>query len=477
MAEIQKIIGSFTPITVVIAGQKLTGIRTGIASRGFGAQQLASVTMHGGMLVLADRFLPWQVDRLVEHDGELYLCGPHIPDARSIGDAIDRVDAGTEDHYPLLEALFTSARHALPHDLSLANIVCSAIGSDGSVLFLKRELAERINANIPLELRQTAHFPYRHDLLQGVEAETYQLAAIAYRILTGRPICADTDVKKAALCHSAGSVKEPVHLHRPEVSPGAATMIDAILAGSGQRDTAAFTALTDEILVGSSRLMATDLPPEEAELHRQAAREQLGQWTKAHQRRSFLRQYGKRIAIISAAILLVATIPFGILKTALTPPPTVGMSPREVVELFYNAWNDLDHVLMEEIVARNVAKDLIREVTNVYVIERVQIAYGDRGRMLSVDEWNAEGRPDDRMPYGIDEFSIRSVQQSEDRARVIAEYRIWRPEGDEQTMIIHRTRVRDEIILEPEKNAWEIVEINQQIIETISDPISVQSDN
>lgn len=470
MEEIQRIAGAMTPITVIVEGRTLTGIRTGISSRGFGAQQLAAVTMHGGMLVHGDRFTPWPVERLVEHGGELYLCGPLIEGARSISDAIEAEPTGTEELHRVLAGLLESASHALSHELSLCNPVTSAIGDDGSFLFLKRDLAERINADLPLEHRKDAHFPYRYDTLRGVEAETYQLAALAYRLLTGQPVCREIEMKKAALCHSAGAAKEPVHLHRPEVEPAVAALIDALLSGTGGRDIETLTELARLVGAAPERLVASDLGSEEIEHRRTIARAHFEKWSKSTQRRNFRRRYGTRIAIITGAVLLVATIPFGVVRRALTPPPTAGMAPREVVSTFYEAWNDLDHMLMEEIAARNVADDLIREVTNVYVVERVRTAYGDQGHLLSVDEWNAEGRPSDRLPYGIDELSITMVEQNEERARAIAEYRIWRPEGDEEGTRLERTTVRDEIVLAPGRYAWEIVEISRRVLERVIDP-------
>lgn len=471
MAEIRIYTSSLTPITVVVDGKTCTGIRTGIPSRGFSAQQLAGTTMHGGMLVHGDRFTSWPVDRLVEHQGELYLCGPLIENARSIADVIAQVDAGTEDAYPLLSAIFETARHALAHELSLCNVITSVLGADGSVLYLKREPADRINANLPLELRRIAQMPYRHDLLHGIEAETYQLAAIAYRLLTGKPICRETDVGKAELCHSAGTTKEPVHLHNPVIAPEAAAEIDAVLAGTGSRDAAGFERLARSILIGSSDLILSDLPEEDRAARREIAHHTLQVWTKSAQRRNFLRRYGTRILLVSAAVILLGTIPFGILRRALAPPPTVGLSPREVVSVFFDAWNDLDHILMEDTVARGVARDLIREVTNIYVIERVQTAYGDQGRLLSVDEWKAAGRPADKMPYGVDELTITPIQQTAEQARFIAEYRIWRPDGSEDAVVLHRTRVRDEITLRAGRHAWEITAISRQIIESQSDPL------
>lgn len=459
-----------TPITVTVDGRSCTGIRTGIPSRGFGAQQLAGATMHGGMLVHEDRFTLWPVERLVEHRGELYLCGPLIENARSILDLIAAIDAGTEDRQKVLSTIFETARHALPHDLSLCNAITSALGDDGSVLYLKRELAERINANLPLELRRIAQLPYRHELLHGIEAETYQLAAFAYRVLTGEAVCGETDVGEAELCHSAGTTKKPIHLHNPTVDPQSATAIDGVLTGRGSRDEEGFETLARSI-VEPSDLIQVDLPEAEQQARRDAAQDTLARWTKSAQRRRFRRRYGTRILVVTVAVLLIGTIPFGILRRALTPPATAVMSPRDVVTAFFDAWNDLDHVLMEEIVARGVAKDLIREVTNIYVIERVQTAYGDRGRLLSIDEWIAAGRPDDSMPYGVDELRITPIQQNEDQARVIAEYRIWRPEASEGSTILYRTRVRDTMTLRRGRYSWEIVAIDREIIESISDPL------
>ena len=459
-------------LTVTVDGDRLTGIRTGIPSRGFAAQRVSAAVQGGATLVVGDRFEHWPIRRVVENGGEFYLCGPELS-GRTVAEHL--AEAPVTDApwlTTLLQAVATASVH---EDLALGNVTTSLVTDTGAVLFLNRDLAVQINSNLPLPERRVSHFPYRPERPTDADTELYQALAIAYHALAGVPLCTKTEVQASARCHAAALEKPPLHTHRPELTPELCERIEAALQYRDRRTVRAVNEIAAAIERGP---VAQDIDDGERDRRTAAAAERLTRNRASTQRRTFWRNHGRTILFAALAAAVVLAIPATILRNALRPPATAGMGPRAVAETFYSAWNSLDHMLMEETLARGVARNTVREVTNVYVIDRVQMARQWESALMPADAWLDEGRPEGRIPYGVANLDLRLMSQGADRATVRAEYDMWRPEnggenpdGTTRTQAVH-THTVDELTLEPTRTAWEITAITRTTGATGTVPVT-----
>ncbi len=452
-------------IVVTSEDRTLLGIRTGIAARGFGAQRMSAVARRGGTLIGGDRFESWPVERLVESDGEFYLCGPRH-EGKTIAELLDDAAADVTDWLPLL---LDALRRALVHDdLALCNISTSLVTDDGRVLFLDAELASTIHTNLPLDERRRVYAPYRYDTLRGVDAHIYHALAIAYHALAGVAVCppdegdaGDTSTE----CHSSALVKTPMRFHNPALRAELCVAIEGGLSRSEKRSPELLDEIAALLRAGPAE---ESIDSREATDRRNAAREMVEANSVRVRRRTFWRKRGMTVLAVSVALLVVGIVPYRIIAGRLEAPATVGMGPREVARTFYDAWNDLDHILMEDTLADGVGRGVIREVTNVYVIDRVQTAHTWESLLLPADEWLDAGRPVGRMPYGVAELDLRLVTEGADTATVHAQYDVWRPEsvdtpdGTGSTVAV-RTPISERLLLARGRHSWEIIEIRTSV--------------
>jgi hypothetical protein len=255
--------------------------------------------------------------------------------------------------------------------------------------------------------------------------------------------------------------KVPIHLHRPRLNPELAKMVDAALARGEDRSAQAIARLSEQLRT----VPVEDGAPEAAVQERkQVAEEKIEKQRSSSQRRTFLRNHGTKLAIAAAIAVVVLWIPARMISDRLRPPVTVGMEPRTVAQLYYHAWNDLDHVLMEELLYRRAGADRVREVTNVYVVDRVQTARSWESRLMPADDWLAAGKPEEQLPYGVADVELRLVSQGADTAVVAASFSRWRPhavedqDGVSQPVAI-RADVRDTLYLRTDRGGWIIEEI------------------
>jgi len=445
-------------LRVVLDGERRLAVRTGIPPRGFAAQRVSAAARAGGQLVIGDRFESWPIKRLIEYEGEFYLCGPHR-DGRSLAEHLSAAPLNSPEWIPgFLRACVTAFHHA---DVSLANITTSLVGPSGEVLFLSRDVAQEINKHLPLPQRRTAHFPYRLERPTKLDTEVYQVLAILYHALTGVPVCDEQEAQASARCHSAALEKSPLHVHRPELNSTLCELIEDGLTRSEART----SELLPRILTVIETEGITDTIDEQDKVARRAAAEERAAKNRADNRRQeFFRTHGRTLILATLALILVLYLPVTIVRNRLAPPATAGMGPREVAETYYEAWNELDHILMEDTLARGVARGTIREVTNVYVIDRVQTAQQWESVLMQAEAWLAADRPAGRMPYGIVDLTVQLLSQGGETAQVRAEYEIWRPDSSEGSeaatdTIAIRSRIVDRLTLSPTDHGWEISEI------------------
>ena len=492
-------------LTIEYAGETLLAVRTGVQPRRYISQQITAAARRGGVLVKDGRVTPWPVHRVLPVDNEYYLAGPLVsgetleellPAAGAVPSAVPDAapgatagatagaapGAGPAANPPRsapawLPSLLAALRFSLENpDYQFCTIRTTLITEENAVLLLDAELARDIVRSIPADQRARIHEPYHDPSLTGAASVVYSAVALLYHALTG--------VAPQRIDEARTNQTVPIHLLQPRVAAQIATIIDGVLSGVIPATTDALQRIeTARRVKGNSWF--EEISPEEAERRREAAGQQLVLGSQQRRRRNFWRRNRTRLLVAAVVIFLVGSIPFSIIRSRLQPPRTTGMTPLEIVEGFYRAWNDLDHQFMEDALAAGVARDIVREVTNIYVIDRVQTAHEMRGRFRSPEEWIAEGRPENTVPYGVAHVRAGILHEGEHETTIQVDYEMWRPGQDDQddrhgqddrgeVPTILRTHLQDTLELAPTRHAWEITAIRTRVFSEESVPLSNQ---
>ena len=130
----------------------------------------------------------------------------------------------------------------------------------------------------------------------------------------------------------------------------------------------------------------------------------------------------KRFVIRNAGILAASLAILGflvfvfstIVNSRAARPTTEGMYPIQVVESFYNAFGELDHHLMENIVLRGVGRNDINTVTHLFVINRVRMAheFSPTPLIISAMEWQGRGGGETHLAvFGVTDLQIEEIER------------------------------------------------------------------
>ncbi|MCL2609972.1 MAG: hypothetical protein FWD94_08730 [Treponema sp.] len=316
--------------------------------------------------------------------------------------------------------------------------------ADPEVLILPAWLADRCLSAEPEETR-LAVLGYVHpDVENRLRSATFTSAALLYRIFSGKHPFPQTDM---GLLHQ--DMREgnflPVNLAAGGLAEPLALRIQRALAGAELDPKPLLAALGD--------CRPANLKGTESDEQRLAREKEADRFLKAKAPRVKARRFAARNAgLLLAALAVLALLSFLVTSTLATRPAgpdVVGMPPAEVLAGYYNAFGELDHVLMDSILLRGIGRDDLNTVIHLFVINKVRMAheFSQVPLVISADQWLESGTDPQVTVFGVTDLRIlelesppepapagRKTAPAEPERRFRADYLLWTqaPDPDEQ---------------------------------------------
>ena len=415
-------------IVVEREGKTATGVRTGIRANSPTLRKLAGQKRKAGLLVHDGVVDQWQPRGFLESDGVIHVWGPEIH-----GESLAAIlESDGDDRLLALSRLATAYTTLLEHGMDIPPVHTRTIYllSEGAVLFLPVDIMQAIREHQNYETRIRMMERYHHPDRSSAENVGFFLAAAAYQVV------ADTFAYD-------GVDEEELHAR----IRGASTVPPQAQKVSIRNDVSdlLFRALTSEEPVATPSEWAhtlaewsvngytEEVTPEEEDRRIQRATEARNKVERGFKRSEGLRRNGRTALIVALAVILVGSIPFTIIRNALAPRETAGFSPEEVVRAFYTAFNTLDHILMEDAVIDDAGRPYIREVTNLFVIDRQRLGVEGQSGFVDAAIWREQQMPaleSTRTPYGVYDLRLQQLSSPPDEVWFEAQYERWLPDYD-----------------------------------------------
>ncbi|MEE8440818.1 MAG: hypothetical protein V3S41_03785 [Spirochaetia bacterium] len=458
-------------ISVERDGNTLTGVATGIPTNSFTIRKLASQRRDNGWVFRDDELGEWPAMGLIEHDGLIYAIGPAAP-----GIFVD--EALRDEKRDRVEDLLTIASTfaALAGaDVSIGQVHtrCMLLLDGGGALVLPPDISRTIREHQDLEGRLRTMQLFQHPDKSPVENVGFFLAVISYFVLTGRyPFEADA----AEELHGRIRNGKPVAARhrRYTLKSDVSDFLSATLGG--ERYESSPSVWAKRLLSWSQKGFdgqLTDREREEASLQAEAEIQKLN---RSFDRKESVRRNWRKWLIVAAMVVAGGSIPGTIVYNALQPRLTAGFLPDQVVTVFYTSINTLDHVVMEDAVVDRAGRPLIREVTNMFVIDRQRMAVEMRSSLVDAQTWRDQGMPpleDGSVPYGVAHLSLAPMGAPAGEVAYRATYERWLPNPPESPEATVPVRpyigylVTDEIRLRQDREDWVIYEMISLSVEEL----------
>jgi len=178
-------------------------------------------------------------------------------------------------------------------------------------------------------------------------------------------------------------------------------------------------------------------------------------------KKEFLRKLLPRTALVGAGLLILLFLFYPWIKKSLSPSPLEGLEARQVIELFFESYNNLDSETMSICTTDGAARQLIDRAAQLYVIEKVRRGVEQRQVFLKAEEWIAQGKPElsaDRFVFGTSDLRIRALSPPQSWE---AEYRLWMsqtpdPEDEDAPLLVEEKVVKTRIEMQKTRKGWQI---------------------
>jgi len=444
-------------------GVDYLGIVTYVPSQSFAVTRLTRTARTEGYLVEEGAVTPWKPAGFVEHAGRVLLYGPYVE-----GKTLAEIERDRpEDILPFLSRLAGALEVIETQGLRQPVVHTRGIIflESGGVLFLPPEIMNAIHSHQTEDDRKDFFDHFNHPDLSGRAALGFSLAAILYRALTGNypfPGASEEEIRDLMRHKLSRQPIAQVPEIRPEVNDFLVTVLNS--PESADISMAAWhEELQQWIMKGTHRELSE--PQREEILAR--ARTAHNAMERVFRRQEYLRKNWKKITAIALISILAGAVPITMLVRALQPRVTAGMKPAQVVSMFYQSMNNLDHATMQDCVTGNAGKQQIREVTNLFIMDRMRLAMEFRSGFMSAQRWVEAGKPEvtnDTIVYGVTDLKVEAQRDSGDARVFLVNYNKWIPQftsegppGPEP----QGTHYSERLFLTQKRHAWVITRIER----------------
>lgn len=460
---------------LTIDGASYLGIRVSAHKRSLAGQLQDSRKGHG-WIVTGDRIETWEMNGLIEHDGEIYAYGPYR-DGKPLSDLLNRE---SEEAVAGIAAFVAAVAAMGQRNITLSRFLPDALLRDreGAFLFLPQPIVDAIrNAQTERE-RIESYERFNHPDLKDERNLSFFVGVMLYRVLTGSFPFAGATSEELHQRMREEKIPAPI-LRRPEIRPEVSEAIMRSLNPAAPFPLADWQRFFERW--SDDGLFREISEEERAKIAEEAERVRKKGET-SFRRRVFFQRNWRTMAIVAAIVIVVGAIGGSIIHNATKPRITVGMPPEKVVNLFYTSITKLDSQAMQDCVIGSAGKAQINEATNLFVISRVREGYEGTTGFVSAQTWIDQGKP--KLPPSMSVYGVADLKITKEGAGVYTvSYQKWEPvqqqnAGAPPSAAVQPIEVQgwnrvDRVYLKNEGKFWAIDKIENLKNSPVSPPIDV----
>ncbi len=182
-------------------------------------------------------------------------------------------------------------------------------------------------------------------------------------------------------------------------------------------------------------------------------------------RAEFLRKRGRALLVGGVAAVTLAAFAASWARGAASRPTTRGMSPREVVEAYYDAVASLDTGRIDGFSTRNAKNEYENLASTLFVSTRMRLNYEAGAKLVSPAVLAEKGPRKGQTVFGITGLEIVETESGPDAAVFRASLYLWVPSAEsgandagwtatdaEEPLTVYRNR--DEVRLVRKNGLW-----------------------
>ena len=440
-------------------GHSRTAINTGIQASGHSLSKIREQFTGPALIISLDKdpskltIEETPIEQFLSSEKQLYIVLHDYFSGNSLQNylAYSGLDPQKREFIHLMAMIINSHSSLLPAQINPNHILHDS--DKGRIFLLPGEWSRIISAHELESSREKGFDQLNYPDVEGFEArilQTHFLAGLLYFMLSGKWAVESDDMH---FQHRLKRMKiyRPIEAQFPQMPAALADWFYRALRmeASDCSPLLSYLDYLDELRSGPIS------EPESNSPRLQSYQKALG--------RELLRVKIKTRAglIIALLSVLIAVSAFGItaIRQATRSLAITGMPPEEVLENFYESYNNLDHVFMSEATHRRAGRGKVNQIASIYAISTIREGTEMRKVFLSAPEWLNMPEDDrktfqDYLVFGITDLSITATPRAE-QTRFIVSYTLWSPEEG----LLNGENFTEQVELREFRRGWKIVSL------------------
>ncbi|MDC7125543.1 MAG: hypothetical protein PQJ46_08240 [Spirochaetales bacterium] len=437
-------------------GREFVAIPTSLDSKDLKNINVAKLKSREGFIVDSSSVHPWIIEGFTEKDGSVYFYGAY----RSLS-FITEEDIDFDFLNLLIKSFKDLKSEGYKTEVFSFNTIF--LTEDKKLLFLPDTASNYITMYTAEAERLSLIYPWNSFQFDGDSEAAFIIASLIYRFICGEPAFSGESFEVIQRLIKQKNYRSPL-IKEPRLLSDLAILLDKSFNGEANISEweKLFNSLSSQTFTDSS------ITETEAEKIKLSEERKYYRLNKRNKTKEFLVWHKTKIIIIAISVAFASAFIIPVVSRALAPPVTVGMTPVEVVNLYYESFNTVESEKMTDCVIKKVGKDDIRQVNTITVITRARMAYEGSSSLVSFDDWNGDGRPElsyGALLWGINVTKVEKLKNSDSFAVYYEKWISSEPEDEdlesERPPIIESIKLKDIVHLSPKKDYWVIDDIER----------------
>lgn len=425
-------------------------------------------------------FEEWHAKGIREYSGYIYLTFSRevLPEKTKLHSFFEVYRHSPAFALRMLRLLFTALEQPAPRTLQTnfapgAALLSGTFYDDEQNLYLLSPDAAEI-------LYQESDQPYLPSGISGERELSYLVLRNLFLSLWAESGCAESGEDGFPVPKK----NEPFSIHPYFAVPGLyQKLAETFYSALAKEDPPKISELVTQLADMETSGFLEDLNPRSKSERLETARKLTRKIEQYRSRVFFKKKYGPGILLAAAVVATILFFASPFIRKAFEKDVTEGLPPEEVISLFYESQNELDHETMQECTENGAGKAQMNQVTNLFVITRIREGVERKAVFTPAPLWIEDGKPpigQDAYVFGITDLIIRTPDRADNttknRAVFQAEYTRWTtlppestgdPSASDAAHISSIGQVKaytvvDHLELEKTRKGWKIVVLEEE---------------
>lgn len=358
-----------------IDNKEVLGLNTGVSNRNIAGSNFSNIRKDKGY-IFGEQLEEFTLPEVTEVEGKVHIYNKDLN--LKVTKVIDSV-VNMDDVQNVIRLYMELKNRGIPMPSFSVNLFYKT--DSGNFLMMPPEIIKFIDERTPEKLQIESVTKFRHPSYREESSIVYSIGVLIYMALTGSFPVAFSDGEDLRDKIRRGRFIEPVWKNI-RISLKANNFILELLKGVHNLTIEDLELDLGMISEGGLYRVKGDYTKDEAK-----NRKKEEAYINSDRRRSLLIKHRGALIVTGIVIVFLSSLIGTIINGSLKPPLTTGYNSEQVVEAYFQSFENIDPDLIDDVLDKNVRKSDSVEISSLYVMLKARNEFEQVANILTPSKW------------------------------------------------------------------------------------------